>query len=157
MPYETLQHDGFAADNNKAIKVVAGATNWLGLTKTTCSPHEGDRGAVVTDEGTGSSDRSPQKVHEAREVAGGYGLELVAALNIAGIALIDHGGLRKAIARLNATAGRGVGVGDDTRGGKDRKNEDESGEGVSEHLGFLGEACRGGCVDDRTGLRSTAE
>jgi len=84
-------------------------------------------------------------------------VELIAALNIAGIALIDHSGLRNSIASLNAIARMGVGAGEDTRGGKDRQNDDESGEGVSEHLGFLGEACRGGCVDGRTGLRSTKE
>jgi hypothetical protein len=72
--------------------------------------------------------------------------------------LVDRGGLRDVVASLNAIARQSVGVGEDTRSGKDRENEDESGKGVGEHLGFIkGGDCDGGCVDGRTELFSTGE
>ena len=45
------------------------------------------------------------------------------------------------------------------RSGKDRENEDEGGEGASEHVGFLERSLRAAkrCVNGRTGDRSTGE
>ena len=64
-------------------------------------------------------------------------MNLVAALNRTCVTLIDGGGPRSAIGSLSVIADKVVGVAEGTRSGKDREKEDESGEGVSEHLGFL--------------------
>jgi hypothetical protein len=50
-------------------------------------------------------------------------------------------------------------VGEVGRSGKDRENEDEGGEGASEHVGFLERSLLAtkGCVNGGTGDRSTGE